>query len=224
MKPSRLSAVAARGLAALSRPSRDLLRAAALVHCDIFTFKDGLVTSKDAFRKALPVPRSPCPTTAAGIDEESFSVRHAHPADSAALLPMMRELARFEGYLDRFTPTVADLQARMGTPESRGEFEAVVAQSRFLELWGYCAFHSISFTYDLRPTLVVKELFVVESARSIGVGAALFKAVVKHAAERGCGRIKWDVLPTNEPAKAFYAKLGGRRELDWEAWKLEFPP
>jgi len=53
------------------------------------------------------------------------------------------------------------------------------------------------------------------------VGAALLQAVIECAKRNGCGRIKWDVLPSNDEAKAFYSRFGGVREQAWEAWKLE---
>jgi hypothetical protein len=37
---------------------------------------------------------------------------------------------------------------------------------------------------------------------------------------RGAGRLKWDVLPSNEPARAFYRRLGGAPDHDWERWLL----
>ncbi len=68
--------------------------------------------------------------------------------------------------------------------------------------------------------LVLKELFVAEPYRRLRVGDALMAQVLADARARNCPRFKWDVLPGNTPAKAFYRRWGGRPEAAWEAWKM----
>ncbi|MBC7974380.1 MAG: GNAT family N-acetyltransferase, partial [Myxococcales bacterium] len=80
--------------------------------------------------------------------------------------------------------------------------------------------YAIPFTYDLRPTLVLKELFVAEPTRATGIGRALMTAVLAHARTTGCGRLQWDVLPDNHRAKAFYRRFGGQPDAAWERWIL----
>ncbi|HET9396074.1 MAG TPA: hypothetical protein VFO36_08455, partial [Nitrospiraceae bacterium] len=87
-------------------------------------------------------------------------VRYAEPADGARLLILMQQLATFEGYGDRFRVTEADLLQRGLCAADLGrqpQFTAIVAQTTAEELAGYAVVYEIPFTYDLAPTLVLKE-------------------------------------------------------------------
>jgi GNAT superfamily N-acetyltransferase len=52
------------------------------------------------------------------------------------------------------------------------------------------------------------DLFVRPAFRGRGYGAALLRHLARLAVERGCARFEWSVLDWNEPALAFYRKLG----------------
>lgn len=147
-------------------------------------------------------------------------VRAAGPADAAALLALMRELAEFEGYAESLEVTPADLLARGLAPAGEPQFTAFVAERPGKGLLGYAVVVETPFTYDLRPTLTLKELYVRADARGTGAGTALFDQVLAHGRARGAGRLKWDVLPANEPARAFYRRAGEAPDHDWERWIL----
>jgi GNAT superfamily N-acetyltransferase len=147
-------------------------------------------------------------------------VRSAGPADARQLLALMCQLARFEGYAANFAVTERDLVERGLGPVASPQFTAFVAEDADGALRGYAVVYAIPFTYDLRPTLVLKELFVDAQRRGTGAGTALMAAVIEHARTTGCGRLKWDVLPDNERAKAFYRRFGGGPDAAWEHWIL----
>jgi len=152
-------------------------------------------------------------------------VRTASPADAGALLQLMKRLAVFEGYAAQFAVTEHDLIERgLGAPAA--QFTAIVAEHAPGQLRGYAVVCTLPFTYDLRPTLILKELFVDDDARGGGIGAALMAAVIAHAHGFGCGRLKWDVLPGNTRAQSFYRRHGGAPDAGWEAWiqRLDEPP
>lgn len=149
-----------------------------------------------------------------------LQVRTASAADAEALLALMRELARFEGYDEQFKVTAADLLLRGLEPKGQPEFFAFVAERPDGAPFGYAVVVETLFTFDLRPTVTLKELYVREAARGTGAGAALFERVLIHGRARGAGRLKWDVLPDNERACAFYRRAGGAPDADWERWIL----
>ena len=151
---------------------------------------------------------------------EAVHVRPAAAADAEPLLALMRGLARFEGYDAFFAVTEADLLGRGLAPDAAPQFTAFVAEQAGGELVGYAVVVEQAFTFDLRPTLTLKELYVREAARGSGAGRALFERVQAHGRAHGAGRLKWDVLPSNEPARAFYRRLGGAPDPDWERWLL----
>jgi GNAT superfamily N-acetyltransferase len=131
----------------------------------------------------------------------------------------MRKLAAFEGYLDRFVVNESDLIER-GFLNRVPEFTAWVAEMD-ARLQGYALVYSIPFTFDLRPTVVLKELFVDESARGHHCGRELFQAVTGYARSINARLLRWQVLPSNEAAKKFYRQLGGESDSSWESWVLE---
>ena len=151
-------------------------------------------------------------------------IRTATATDTELLLGMMRELATFEEYLDAFAITAEELQWR-GWPESgASQFTAVVAELPDGGLAGYAVGYCVPFTYDLRPTMVMKELFVRSSCRGSGVGGALFAEMRARAEASGCGLLRWAVLPSNERAKEFYRNHGGSPDPKWEYWCMPIAP
>ena len=91
-------------------------------------------------------------------------IRRAAAPDASQLLALMRGLARFEGYDDRFAVIEEALLERGFSPDRPPEFTAWVAELHGA-LVGYAVIYVIPYTFDLRPTVVLKELFIDERAR-----------------------------------------------------------
>lgn len=150
-----------------------------------------------------------------------LTVRPFREADVPALLALMKALGRFEGYIDDFRVTEEGL-VQLGLGE-RPAFNALVAEQSG-RLVGYAVYYQIPFTYRMRPTLVLKELYVSAHARSEGTGRQLFEAVRKVAEEAGAARMEWLVLPDNHRAAHFYAACGASRDLAWDRWGMAVTP
>ncbi len=148
----------------------------------------------------------------------SPGVREARAEDVPALLPLMRELARFEDYLKDFAVDEAQLLARAFGREPQCRVFVAEAAGTLL---GYAVALEIAFTYDLRPSVLLKELFVAAPARSLGIGERLLAAVARFALAHGAGRMKWDVLAGNADAERFYQRLGGRPDGKWIAYGMD---
>lgn len=147
-------------------------------------------------------------------------IRRAVASDASGLLSLMRGLARFEGYDDRFAVTEDALLERGFSPQRPPEFIAWVAELDG-SLVGYAVIYTIPFTFDLRPTLVLKELFIDSAARGRDFGQGLMQAVIEHGRSVNARLIRWQVLPDNEPAKGFYRRHGASVDADWENWFLD---
>jgi GNAT superfamily N-acetyltransferase len=80
-------------------------------------------------------------------------------------------------------------------------------------------FHNYS-TFLGKPGLYIEDLFVDESYRRRGFGAALLGHVARLAIERNCGRLEWSVLDWNQPAIDFYKKLGAVPMSDWTVFRV----
>ena len=153
---------------------------------------------------------------------ERWRVRRAEKRDAPRLLRLMRELARFERYLDAFAVTERDLHERaFGRHPQCGILVAEDAGAPSGDPVGYAVTFETRFTYDLKPTITLKELYVGEEARGRGIGRALLRAVAANAVAAGAGRLEWRVLAGNRRAEAFYRSLGGRRVRKWIPYVME---
>lgn len=65
------------------------------------------------------------------------------------------------------------------------------------------------------PTLYLEDIFVLEEHRGKGLGSTLFDFIVDLARSRGCGRIDWQVLDWNTPAREFYERKGAECMDQW---------
>jgi len=146
-------------------------------------------------------------------------VREFRKSDTPQILELMRGLAQFEGYSDEFRVTEDDILEK-GFGEN-AIFHAFVGHlSSSSQLQAMVVTYVIPWTYDLRPTLVVKELFVSQQGRGKGLGRSLMEQVVMRAHSIGAARIQWTVLDGNYKAEEFYKHIGGEREKIWHTWKL----
>jgi len=145
-------------------------------------------------------------------------VRKASSDDAEDLLKLMKELAQFEHYSEYFCVDENELIRRGLGNNSHPQFIAFLAQLENFQTVGYAVVYLVPFTYDLKPNLILKELYVRDHARGLGIGHSLMNTVISYAKTYGCKRLKWDVLPENTSAKYFYRSLGGVPEIGWENW------
>ncbi|QKD01394.1 GNAT family N-acetyltransferase [Mesorhizobium loti] len=147
----------------------------------------------------------------------AITVRPFERRDVGAVLVLMRALAVFEGYDDKFRVTEADLITHGLGPSPR--FVVFVAERKDV-IVGIAVHYIIPWTYDLKPVVWLKELYVAEAARGMSVGHLLVERLRRYAADIGASAIKWTVLKSNMPAKAFYRSLDGRADDIWELWQM----
>ena len=131
---------------------------------------------------------------------------------------LMRELARFERYIDAFAITEEVLREQ-GFRRSPPDFHCLVAEDNGT-LIGMLVYYFVPFTYRAKPNLIIKELYVAEQQRSKGVGKVLMKAVAREAEKSGCGQIKWWVAKWNHRSIQFYERLGAKIDGDWHEFQL----
>lgn len=145
-------------------------------------------------------------------------IRPATPDDSAAIRALVVALAEYE----RLDPPDAAAQDRLLAdafrPQPRVEIAVAVVDG---VVAGYAFFFETYSTFLARPTLYLEDLFVLPAHRGAGVGKALFVHLAREAARRGCGRMEWAVLDWNEPALAFYRRLGAQHLADWQTFRLD---
>lgn len=143
-------------------------------------------------------------------------VRAAVAEDCARVLELMRGLAAFEGYLDDFAVTEADLQELYVQQQ---HFGILVAEEDG-RIGGILVYFFQPFTFDLTPWLIVKELYIDSAFRGHGLGEALMLEAKRVCKAAGGSKMKWEVLTENLPAMKFYKKLGAVCSEDWRTMSL----
>ncbi len=151
------------------------------------------------------------------IASELFRIEPAQPADAALIVALVRELAEYERLLQDVRITTDDVQRDLFGP--RAFAEAVIARVGDEPVGFALWFHNYS-TFAGRPGLYLEDLFVRPAFRGRGYGEALLRYLARVTVERGCARFEWSVLDWNEPAIAFYRKLGAVPMDDWTVQRV----
>jgi GNAT superfamily N-acetyltransferase len=145
-------------------------------------------------------------------------IRPAHPDDVEQLHAFVVELAEAERFPGEVTARPEDLRTALF-----GEFpvaEAVVATVDGDPV-GFALYHRTYSTVVGRPGLHLEDLYVRAEHRGAGIGLLLLRHLARLAVERGCARLEWWVLRTNEPALRFYRRLRARGLDEIEVMRLD---
>jgi GNAT superfamily N-acetyltransferase len=101
-------------------------------------------------------------------------------------------------------------------------FEAALVVNSTGKAVGYATwFHTYS-TFLARPTMYLEDLFVRDDARESGAGSALFEHVRTLGAQRGCGRMEWQVLDWNTLAREFYHRRHATWMRNWLTYRITY--
>ena len=144
--------------------------------------------------------------------ENNIVLRRGVEADLPQVLALIQELAVYERAPEAVTNTLAAMQRDGFGPTPI--FGFFVLENASAEIVGIALFYTAYSTWKGRM-LYLEDLVVTEAARRGGLGRLLFDAVVAEARATGAVRMKWQVLDWNEPAIAFYKKLGATIEDEW---------
>ena len=150
----------------------------------------------------------------------AHTLRPATPADCAAIVGLIRELAAFEKLEHLCIITSETLQPALFG--ARPAAEAVVAEVGG-EVVAFALFFTNFSTFLGQPGLYLEDLYVQPAHRGSGLGKALLQHLGALAVERGCGRFEWSVLDWNEDAIRFYEKMGATVMPDWRICRITGP-
>jgi len=145
-------------------------------------------------------------------------IRSATRVDVPLLVELIGALADYERLRDEVVLDGALLEEHLFG--ERPAAEAVIAEVDGAPV-GYALFFPTFSTFLGRPGIWLEDLFVLPGHRRSGVGRALLLHVAQLAVERRCGRLEWSALDWNEPALAFYRRLGARAMPEWHLHRLD---
>ncbi len=138
----------------------------------------------------------------------AFTIRQGKSADFPAILALIKELALFENAPEKVTNTVAQME------EEQALFNTVVVENEQGEIIAMMLYYFTYYTW-VGKSLYLDDLYVKKAYRGNEIGKKLIKKLFSIAKENNCKRVRWQVLDWNEPAIAFYKKLGATLDGEW---------
>jgi GNAT superfamily N-acetyltransferase len=155
-------------------------------------------------------------TAAPGVP--GLALRPAQLEDVGTLHRFVVELAEAESFPGEVEATPVDLADALFGP--RPIAEAVVASLDDRPV-GFAIFYPTYSTILGRAGIHLEDLYVEPEHRGAGIGQVLLGHLARLAADRGCGRLEWWVLRTNERAIRFYERLRARGLDEIEVMRLD---
>jgi GNAT superfamily N-acetyltransferase len=142
----------------------------------------------------------------------ALTIRSATREDVSTILTFIRGLAAYEREPDAVQATEDDL-IRDGFGDNPYYFCLIAEQDGAPA--GFAFYFFDYSTWLGRPGLYLEDLFVHPEFRGLGIGKALLQRVAAIALEKGCARLKWEVLDWNTPAIDFYHAMGAELQREW---------
>ena len=140
------------------------------------------------------------------------TIRPATRADVGTILNFIRALAVYERAPDAVVATEQDL-LRDGFGD-QPYYSCLIAEQDGVPA-GFAFYFFDYSTWLGRPGIYLEDIFVHPEFRDQGTGKALLQRVAAIAVEKGCGRLKWQVLDWNTPAIDFYRAMGAEFMDEW---------
>ena len=147
-----------------------------------------------------------------------LSIRPASADDVPLIRQLIAELAEYEKLAHAVVATEADLRAQLFGAHPAAE---VLIGEVDGEPAGFALFFHTFSTFLGKRGLYLEDLFVRPAFRGAGLGRHLMAALARIALQRDCGRFEWSVLDWNQPAIAFYRRLGATGMDEWTVQRLE---
>lgn len=144
-----------------------------------------------------------------------MNIRRANKSDISGILRLLSQVLEIHAKIrpDIFIPgTTKYTEKELNGIIDNDNTPVYVALDKDNSVVGYafCVLQDVAFSTTMykRKSLYIDDLCVDESARSTGIGKALFEYVRKKARVLGCSDLTLAVWEGNDSARAFYQKLG----------------
>lgn len=142
---------------------------------------------------------------------QSKSLRQAVPSDSAAIFALVKANIEYDGGLEAFSGSEAQLTEHL----FNYSYADVIIAEQDNQPVGLALFCTNYSTFLTKPGLFVEDLFVLPDYRGQGIGKALLSGLAQQVIDRGYGRLEWHVRLWNQPAIDFYQRIGAQILPDW---------
>lgn len=152
------------------------------------------------------------------MSKNQYLIRPATAADVPGIFQLVQALAAFEQEPEAVINSPARMLAE-GFDRQPPAFHCFVATQQ-TEIVGIAVYFFSYSTWKGRA-LYLDDLMVAAGHRRRGIGQALFHAVLHVAQAEQLEKVHWQVLNWNNPAIAFYQKLGASLDNGWSNCALD---
>jgi len=143
----------------------------------------------------------------------SIIIRSAVETDFPAVLGLVKELAIFQQAPGKVTNSVEQMT------RDKDLFNCLVAENEQKEMVGIATYFYAYYTWNGK-SLYLDDLYVTPGYRGKKIGSMLLDILFETARTNHCKRVRWQVSDWNEPAIAFYKRLGAF--IDKEPYNCDF--
>jgi GNAT superfamily N-acetyltransferase len=146
------------------------------------------------------------------------TIRRAVEADAVVLHELLAALSCEIGYEASFRADIDALRRHGFGP--RPLFRALLAERAGKSL-GIAVYFPEFSTLRGRPGVYLQDLYLRPDTRALGLGRRLIGAVVRDSADWEADYLRLAAHSGNEPALAFYERLGFQTDPQERAWWVE---
>jgi GNAT superfamily N-acetyltransferase len=147
-----------------------------------------------------------------------FTIREAVAGDAELILSFITKLAIYEKAENQVVATPADIRKSLFGPNARAH--ALICLDQEVPI-GYAVYFYNYSTWLGRNGMYLEDVYIDPEHRNGGGGTFLLRHLAGLAVQQGCGRLEWSVLDWNEPAIAFYRKMGAQPQSEWVIYRLD---
>jgi ribosomal protein S18 acetylase RimI-like enzyme len=139
----------------------------------------------------------------------SGTIHFATLEDAAVVARLVQDMDRYYRPGEVLRSEADYLQTIEETIKSQEGTRFVIAQDGNKRGIGLACVAILRPGRDLRGLLYLKDLYVAEGARGLGVGTRMMRFLAAFASQHGIGRMDFTTDSDNIPAQRLYATLGG---------------
>jgi len=136
-------------------------------------------------------------------------IRAPREEESSRVFELLKEYAEFDGSASALKATATSLHEELFSANPTLRSLVAVNDGKIIGILLY--YYSFS-SWQMKKCFWIEDLYLTEETRGLGVGRLFLLKAKEIAQEHNCARVDWHVRRSNEPAKGFYAHMGG--EID----------
>jgi ribosomal protein S18 acetylase RimI-like enzyme len=148
----------------------------------------------------------------------SITIRAATKDDLGALTDLFHAIEMH--YFGEKAATRDSIAVHVARNVLPSRCELLIAENNGVAV-GLVSFAVVYPAPDLGGQMIMKDLFVTDAARGMGVGRIMLEHLARLAIARGCARLDWTAETDNPRALAFYDRLGAKRVDEKVYYRLD---